>query len=166
MSKNTGLNAIEMKFLRLSLGITPAQVAELSKSTEADVMAWETGEKPVLGLAAKKLLEIDEIIEMQVLNTCDGIEALFSKEPKRQLSFVVYSNQASYAQYNPEFVGSLPLSELYNTAAWRIKKECKLVLEVEVSLVALDVEAYKAYREKEGLKESREIRAKWAATQL
>ncbi|WP_076414500.1 DUF4447 family protein [Shewanella sp. UCD-KL12] len=166
MSKNIALNATEIKFLRLSLGITAAQVADLSKSTEADVLAWEAGETPVSGLAEKKLLEIDEIIEMQVLNTCDGIEELFKKEPKRQLSFVVYPNQASYAQYNPEFLGSLPLTELYNMAAWRIKKECKLVLEVDVTLVPLDVEAYKAYREKEGLKESREIRAKWAATQI
>ncbi len=166
MSKTAGLNAIEIHYLRLSLGLTTAQVGELSKSTEEDVIAWEAGEKPVSGLAEKKLLEIDEIIEMQVLNTCDGIEELFTKEPKRRLSFVVYPNQASYLQYNPEFIGSLPLTELYNTAAWRIKKECKLVLEVEVTLVALDVEAYKAYREKEGLKESREIRAKWAATQI
>ncbi|RTR29678.1 DUF4447 family protein [Shewanella atlantica] len=166
MSKNAGLNAIEIKYLRLSVGLTPAQVADLSKATEADVLAWEAGEKPVSGLAEKKLLEIDEIIEMQVLNTCDGIEELFKKEPKRRLSFVVYPTQAIYTQYNPEFLSSLPLTELYNTAAWRIKKECKLVLEVEVTLVPLDVEGYKAYREKEGLKESREIRAKWAATQL
>ncbi|ABV38116.1 conserved hypothetical protein [Shewanella sediminis HAW-EB3] len=166
MSKNAGLNAIEIKYLRLSVGLTPAQVAELSKATEEDVLAWEAGEKPVSGLAEKKLLEIDEIIEMQVLNTCDGIEELFKKEPKRRLSFVVYPTQAIYTQYNPEFLSSLPLTELYNTAAWRIKKECKLVLEVEVTLVPLDVEGYKAYREKEGFKESRESRAKWAATQL
>ncbi|MGL5396995.1 MAG: DUF4447 family protein, partial [Shewanella sp.] len=43
---------------------------------------------------------------------------------------------------------------------------CKLVLEVDVSLVNLDVEAYKAFREQNGLSESRESRAKWAATQL
>jgi len=166
MSKNTGLNAIEIKYLRLSVGLTPAQVADLSKATEADVLAWEAGEQPVSGLAEKKLVEIDEIIEMQVLNTCDGIEALFKKEPKRRLSFVVYPTQAIYTQYNPEFLSSLPLTELYNTAAWRIKKECKLILDVDVTLVALDVTSYKAYREKEGLKESREIRAKWAASQL
>ncbi len=166
MSKNTGLNAIEIKYLRLSVGLTPAQVADLSKATEANVLAWEAGEEPVSGLAEKKLLEIDEIIEMQVLNTCDGIEELFKKEPKRRLSFVVYPTQAIYTQYNPEFLSSLPLTELYNTAAWRIKKECKLILEVDVTLVALDVTSYKAYREKEGLKESREIRAKWAAAQL
>ncbi|SQH78037.1 conserved protein of unknown function [Shewanella benthica] len=169
MSNNAGLNAIEIKFLRLSLGLTPAQVGELSKASEAseaDVIAWEAGEKPVSRLAQKKLLEIDEIIEMQVLNTCDGIEELFKQEPKRRLSFVVYPTQAIYAQYNSEFLGSLPLTELYSTSAWRIKKECRLVLEVDVTLVALDVEAYKAYREKEDLKESREIRAKWAATQI
>ncbi|WP_299793544.1 DUF4447 family protein [uncultured Shewanella sp.] len=166
MSKSAGLNAIEIKYLRLSVGLTPAQVAELSKASEEDVLAWEAGEKPVSGLAEKKLLEIDEIIEMQVLNTCDGIEELFKKEPKRRLSFVVYPTQAIYTQYNPEFLSSLPLTELYNTAAWRIKKECKLVLEVEVTLVPLDVEGYKAFREKEGLKESRESRAKWAATQI
>ncbi|MBW8182983.1 DUF4447 family protein [Shewanella nanhaiensis] len=166
MSKNTGLNAIEIKYLRLSLGLTTAQVAELSKASEEDVIAWEAGEKPVSGLAEKKLIEIDETIEMQVLNTCDGIEELFKKEPKRQLSFVVYPTQALYAQYNPEFLGALPLTELYNTSAWRIKKECKLILEVDVTLVALEVESYKAYREKEGLKESRESRAKWAATQI
>jgi hypothetical protein len=79
---------------------------------------------------------------------------------------VVYPTQALYAQYNPEFLGSLPLAELYNTSAWRIKKECKLVLEVEVVLVALEFESYKAYRDKDGLKESRENRAKWAAAQL
>lgn len=114
----------------------------------------------------KKLLEIDDTIEMQVLNTCDGIEALFKKEPKRHLAFVVYPTQALYQQYNPEFLSSLPLTELYNTAAWRIKKECKLVLEVDVSLIALDVEAYKAYREQNGMSESRDSRAKWAVTQL
>ncbi|MBL4816264.1 DUF4447 family protein [Shewanella sp.] len=166
MSNNAGLNAIEIKILRLSLGLTQAQVGELSKASEADVIAWEAGENPVSRLAQKKLLEIDEIIEMQVLNTCDGIEELFKQEPKRRLSFVVYPTQAIYAQYNSEFLGSLPLTELYSISAWRIKKECKLVLEVDVTLVALDVEAYKAYREKEDLKESREIRAKWAATQI
>ncbi|MCG9720537.1 DUF4447 family protein [Shewanella sp. Isolate7] len=166
MAKTAELNAIEIKYLRHSLGLTAAQVGELSKCSEADVLAWEAGAAEVSGLAAKKLLELDETIEMQVLNTCDGIEELFKKEPKRRLSFVVYPTQAIYTQYNPEFLSSLPLTELYNTAAWRIKKECKLVLEVEVTLVALDVEAYKAYREKEGLKESRESRAKWAATQL
>jgi transcriptional regulator with XRE-family HTH domain len=166
MSKKAELNAIEIKSLRCSLGLSTAQVAELSKATEEQVVAWESGEAQVSGLAAKKLLELDETIEMQVLNTCDGIEALFKKEPKRTLSFVVYPTQAIYTQYNPEFLSSLPLTELYNTAAWRIKKECKLVLEVDVTLVALDVAAYKTYREKEGLKESRESRAKWAATQI
>ena len=108
-----------------------------------------------------------KIIEMQVLNTCDGIEAMFKKEPKRRLAFVVYPTQAIYTQYNPEFLSSLPLTELYNTAAWRIKKECKLVLEVDISLVPLDVESYKAFREQQGgLGESRESRAKWAAAQL
>lgn len=166
MSKELGLNAIEMQYLRHSLALTTAQVAAIGKVSEADVIAWEAGEKPAHMPVQKKLIEIDEVIEMQVLNTCDGIEALFSKEPKRTLSFVVYPTQALYAQYNPEFLGSLPLAELYNTSAWRIKKECKLMLEVEVVLVALEFESYKAYRDKDGLKESRENRAKWAAAQL
>ena len=75
---------------------------------------------------------------MQVLNTCDGIEELFKKEQKSQLSFVVYPTQVFYAQYNPEFLDSLPLAELYNTSAWRIKKEFKLILELDVTLVALE----------------------------
>ena len=166
MSKNTGLNAIEMQYLRHSLGLSAAQVATLTNSSEADVTAWETGEIQAPEMAQKKLLDIDDIIEMQVLNTCDGIEELFKKEPKRHLAFVVYPTQAIYTQYNPEFLSSLPLTELYNTAAWRIKKECKLVLEVDVSLIALDVEAYKAFRAPTNMSESRESRAKWAATQL
>ncbi len=166
MSKHIGLNAIEMQYLRLSLGLNTAQVAQITKAEEADVIAWEAGDSQAPELAQKKLLEIDDIIEMQVLNTCDGIEALFKKEPKRQLSFVVYPTQALYVQYNPEFLSSLPFTELYNTAAWRIKKECKLVLEVDISLIPLDVESYKAYREEQGLGESRDNRAKWAATQL
>ncbi|MCH1929332.1 DUF4447 family protein [Shewanella sp. A25] len=166
MSKNIGLNAIEISYLRQSLGLSAAQAAQLTNNTEAEVLAWESGETEVPELAQKKLLDLDDIIEMQVLNTTDGIEALFKKEPKRHLAFVVYPTQAIYSQYNPEFLSSLPLTELYNTAAWRIKKECKLVLEVDVSLIALNAEAYKAYREQNGLSESRESRAKWAATQL
>jgi hypothetical protein len=166
MSKSNGLNAIEMQYLRLSLGLSPAQIADITTTKEEDVLAWETGEKLAPELAQKKLLEIDDTIEMQVLNTTDSIEELFKKEPKRRLTFVVYPSQALYTQYNPEFLSSLPLTELYNTAAWRIKKECKLVLEVDVSLVALDAEAYKSYRADNGMSESRESRAKWAATQL
>lgn len=166
MSKNIGLNAIEMSYLRQSLSLSTAQVGQLTNHSEADVLAWENAETQAPELAQKKLLDLDDIIEMQVLNTTDGIEALFKKEPKRHLAFVVYPTQAVYTQYNPEFLSSLPLTELYNTAAWRIKKECKLVLEVDVSLVNLDVEAYKAFREQNGLSESRESRAKWAATQL
>ncbi|MCL1039401.1 DUF4447 family protein [Shewanella submarina] len=166
MAKTIGLNAIEMQYLRLSLGLSQAQVAELTKQTEADVIAWEAGEAEIPGLAQKTLLDLDDTIEMQVLNTCDGIEELFKKEPKRHLAFVVYPTQALYQQYNPEFLSALPVTELYNTAAWRIKKECKLVLEVDVSLVALDVESYKAFRETNGMGESRDARAKWAATQL
>jgi hypothetical protein len=166
MSKSNGLNAIEMQYLRLSLGLSPAQIAEITKTKEEDVLAWETGEMLAPELAQKKLLDIDDTIEMQVLNTTDSIEELFKKEPKRRLTFVVYPSQALYTQYNPEFLSSLPLTELYNTAAWRIKKECKLVLEVDVSLVALDAEAYKSYRADNGMSESRESRAKWAATQL
>lgn len=166
MSKNIGLNAIEMSYLRQSLSLSAAQVGTLTNHSEAEVLAWESGEQAAPELAQKKLLDIDDIIEMQVLNTCDGIEELFKKEPKRHLAFVVYPTQAIYTQYNPEFLSSLPFTELYNTAAWRIKKECKLVLEVDVSLVALDVEAYKAFREPTKMSESRESRAKWAATQL
>ncbi|MCL1114383.1 DUF4447 family protein [Shewanella basaltis] len=166
MSKNTGLNAIEMQYLRLSLGLSTEQVATITTTSNEDVFAWEAGEKDAPVAVQKKLLDIDDIIEMQVLNTTDGIEELFKKEPKRRLAFVVYPTQAVYTQYNPEFLSSLPLTELYSTAAWRIKKECKLVLEVDVSLVALDAEAYKAYRAENGLSESRESRAKWAATQL
>ncbi|WP_418358250.1 MULTISPECIES: DUF4447 family protein [Shewanella] len=166
MSKNTGLNAIEMQYLRLSLGLSTEQVATITTTSNEDVLAWEAGEKDAPVAVQKKLLDIDDIIEMQVLNTTDGIEELFKKEPKRRLAFVVYPTQAVYTQYNPEFLSSLPLTELYSTAAWRIKKECKLVLEVDVSLVALDAEAYKAYRAENGLSESRESRAKWAATQL
>ena len=166
MSKNTGLNAIEMQYLRLSLGLTTEQVASITSTTHQDVLAWEAGETDAPVPVQKKLLDIDDIIEMQVLNTTDGIEDLFKKEPKRRLAFVVYPTQAVYTQYNPEFLSTLPLTELYSTAAWRIKKECKLVLEVDVSLVALDAEAYKAYRADNGMSESRESRAKWAATQL
>ena len=166
MSKFAPLNSIEALALRQSLSLSQQQVAELTKQSIEDVIAWENGEKPIAAQAEKKLFEIDDLIEMQVVNTGDGIEELFKKEPKRRLAFVVYPTQAIYTQYNPEFVSSLPLTELYNTSAWRIKKECKLVLEVDVTLVPLDVEAYKAYREQNNLKESRESRAKWAATQL
>tara|TARA_R110002050_G_scaffold104837_4_gene214303 strand:- start:1989 stop:2489 length:501 start_codon:yes stop_codon:yes gene_type:complete len=166
MSKNSGLNAIEIQCLRQSFGLTTEQVASITNASNEDVLLWESGEKEAPIPAQKKLLEIDDIIEMQVLNTSDGIEELFKKEPKRRLAFVVYPTQALYTQYNPEFLSSLPLTELYNAAAWRIKKECKLVLEVDVSLVALDAEAYKAYRADNCMSESRESRAKWAATQL
>ncbi|QSX33048.1 DUF4447 family protein [Shewanella avicenniae] len=163
---NNALNPIEFQCLRLSLGLSVAQTAELLKVDVATIEAWEQGASEIAEIAVKKLLEIDDIIEMQVLNTCDSIEALFKKEPKRRLAFVVYPTQALYTQYNHEFLASLPLTELYNTAAWRIKKECKLVLEVEISLVPLNVESYKAFREQAGLGESRESRAKWAASQL
>ncbi|MCL1078116.1 DUF4447 domain-containing protein [Parashewanella spongiae] len=166
MSKFAPLNALETQALRLSLGLSQAQIAALTKHSEADVVAWEEGTQALPQQAEKLLLELDDVIEMQVLNTCDGIEALFKKEPKRRLAFVVYPSQALYQQYNPEFLSSQPLTELYTTAAWRIKKECKLVLEVDVSLVALDAESYKAYRADNGLSESRESRAKWAADQL
>jgi transcriptional regulator with XRE-family HTH domain len=166
MSNPSGLNAIEMQCLRQSFGLTVEQVALITKTTSEAVIAWEAGEAEAPIPAQKKLLEIDDIIEMQVLNTTDGIEELFTKEPKRRLAFVVYPTQALYTQYNPEFLSSLPVTELYNTAAWRIKKECKLVLEVDVSLIALDAEAYKTYRAHSGMSESRESRAKWAATQL
>ncbi|WP_119968399.1 MULTISPECIES: DUF4447 family protein [Shewanella] len=166
MAKSNALNAIEMKCLRLSLGLNIEQIAELTKTTADAVTAWEAGEADAPEVAQKKLLEIEDTIEMQVLNTTDGIEALFKTEPKRRLAFVVYPTQAIYTQYNPEFLSSLPFTELYNTAAWRIKKECQIVLEVEVSLVPLEVEAYKSYRADSGMSESRESRAKWAATQL
>ena len=166
MSKFAPLNGIEALALRQSLSLTQQQLADLTKQSVDDVIAWENGEKPMPAQVEKKLFEIDDLIEMQVVNTCDGIEELFKKEPKRRLAFVVYPTQAIYTQYNPEFVSSLPLTELYNTSAWRIKKECKLVLEVDVTLVPLNVEAYKTYREQNGLKESRESRAKWAAMQL
>jgi DNA-binding transcriptional regulator YiaG len=166
MAKEIGLNGIEMQYLRLSLGLSPAQAGTVTGHSEDEVIAWEAGSTEAPGLAQKKLLDIDEVIEMQVLNTSDGIEAMFKKEPKRRLAFVVYPTQALYAQYNPEFLSSLPLAELYNTSAWRIKKECQLMLEVEVTLVPLDVESYKAFREQNSLGESRESRAKWAAAQL
>ncbi|GIU48321.1 MULTISPECIES: DUF4447 family protein [Shewanella] len=166
MAKSNTLNAIEMQCLRLSLGLSVEQIAELTKSTAEAVTAWEAGEAEAPAIAQKKLLEIEDTIEMQVLNTTDGIEALFKTEPKRRLAFVVYPTQAIYTQYNPEFLSSLPFTELYNTAAWRIKKECQIVLEVEVSLIPLEVEAYKSFRADNGMSESRESRAKWAATQL
>ncbi|WP_144210743.1 DUF4447 family protein [Shewanella donghaensis] len=166
MAKSNNLNAIEMQCLRLSLGLTVEQIAELTKSTPEAVIAWEAGETEAPAVAQKKLLEIEDTIEMQVLNTTDGIEELFKKEPKRRLAFVVYPTQALYTQYNPEFLSSLPFTELYNTAAWRIKKECQIVLEVEVSLVGLEVESYKSFRADNGMSESRESRAKWAAAQL
>ncbi|MDO6619752.1 MULTISPECIES: DUF4447 family protein [unclassified Shewanella] len=166
MAKSNNLNAIEMQCLRLSLGLTVEQIAELTKTTPEAVIAWEAGETEAPVVAQKKLLEIEDTIEMQVLNTTDGIEALFKTEPKRRLAFVVYPTQAIYTQYNPEFLSSLPYTELYNTAAWRIKKECQIVLDVEVSLVALEVESYKSFRADKGMSESRESRAKWAAAQL
>ncbi|MGE4260152.1 DUF4447 family protein [Shewanella sp.] len=160
------LNPIEFRALRWSLGLDEALAAQLLKVSVETLKQWEDGSQPITELAQKQLLDIDDIIEMQVLNTCDGIEAMFKKEPKRRLAFVVYPSQAIYTQYNPEFLSSLPLTELYTTAAWRIKKECKLVLEVEIALVPLDVDSYKAFREQSGLGESRESRAKWAASQL
>lgn len=166
MAITTGLNAIEIKYLRLSLGLNQAQVAEITNNTEADVCAWENGDSQAPELAQKKLLDIDDIIEMQVVNTCDGIEAMFKKEPKRRLAFVIYPEQAIYVQYNPQFLSSLPLTELYTTSAWRIKKECKLILDVDVALVPFNVESYKQYRADENLGESLENRAKWAATCL
>lgn len=166
MTKFHSLNAIESHCLRLSLGLTPTQVAELTQNTETQVLAWEQGSSPMPELAQKKLFDINDNIEILVVNTCDSIESLFKKEPKRRLAFVVYPNQACYQQYNPEFLASLPLVELYAMAAWRIKQECKLVLDVDICLVPLDIESYKQYRQQEGLGESRESRAKWAKTKL
>ncbi|MFQ6370903.1 DUF4447 family protein [Shewanella sp. YIC-542] len=165
MSHDT-LNPTEFRALRLSLGLDQPLAASLLKTTLEALQAWENGTQPIAPLAQKQLLDIDEVIEMQVLNTCDGIEAMFKKEPKRRLAFVVYPTQAIYTQYNPEFLSSLPLTELYTTAAWRIKKECKLVLEVDISLIPLDVTDYKAFREQAGIGENRNSRAKWAASQL
>ena len=63
MSKVLGLNAIEMQYLRHSLALTTAQVAEIGKVTEADVIAWEAGGKPAHMPVQKKLIEIDEAIK-------------------------------------------------------------------------------------------------------
>ncbi|MBV7315977.1 DUF4447 family protein [Shewanella sp. NIFS-20-20] len=166
MAKQPDLNAVEMQYLRMSLGLNPAQLAQLTQTTEEQVLAWESGATIAPELVQKKLLEIDETIELRVADTCDGIETLFKQEPKRRLAFVVYPTQAVYTQYNPEFLSSLPLTELYTTCAWRIKKECKLILDVEVTLVQLDAEAYKSYRAEHSLGESPNNRAKWAATQI
>lgn len=166
MTKKLNLNAIEVKYLRLSLGLTPDQIAQITDSSEAQVLAWESGESNVPEMAQKKLLDIDEAIELQVANTCDSIEALFKKEPKRRLAFVVYPEQKIYVQYNPQYLSTLPLAELYTTSAWRIKKECKLILDVDVTLVPFDVEAYTAFKEQNKLGESLQNRAKWATTQI
>ena len=74
MSKKIGLNAIEISYLRQSLSLSAAQVGTLTNHSEADVLAWDSGEQAAPEMAQKKLLDIDDIIEMQVLNTCDGIE--------------------------------------------------------------------------------------------
>ncbi|MGL5665530.1 MAG: DUF4447 family protein, partial [Shewanella sp.] len=44
MSKNIGLNAIEMSYLRQSLSLSAAQVGQLTNHSEADVLAWENAE--------------------------------------------------------------------------------------------------------------------------
>lgn len=166
MAKSIGLNAIEIQYTRQALGLNYAQVAEITNTTEQAVIAWEKGEQKIPEDAEKKLTDLDEIIEMQVANTCDGIETMFKKEPKRHLAFVIYPTQALYVQYNPQFLSSLPLTELYTTSAWRIKKECKLALDVDVTLVSFNSESYKAYRVQHNLGESMANRAKWAAAQL
>ena len=166
MAKFHGLNAFEVQYLRQSLCLTQEQVAGLTTMSVEDVIAWENNETEIPDPVQKQLLNIEEVIEMQVLNTCDGIEAMFKKEPKRRLAFVVYPDQALYTQYNPQFLSSLPVTELYTSAAWRIKNECKLILEVDVTLVPFDVESYKAFRAEKQLGESMENRAKWAAAQL
>lgn len=85
MSKNIGLNAIEMSYLRQSLSLSAAQVGQLTNHSEAEVLAWENAETQAPELAQKKLLDLDDIIEMQVLNTTDGIEALFKKEDRKSV---------------------------------------------------------------------------------
>lgn len=53
MSKNIGLNAIEMSYLRQSLSLSAAQVGTLTNHSEADVLAWESGEQAAPELAQK-----------------------------------------------------------------------------------------------------------------
>ncbi|GMA80824.1 hypothetical protein GCM10025855_03570 [Shewanella glacialipiscicola] len=53
MSKNIGLNAIEMSYLRQSLSLSAAQVGTLTNHSEVDVLAWESGEQVAPELAQK-----------------------------------------------------------------------------------------------------------------
>lgn len=58
MANNSSLNAIEIKYLRLSLGLSTAQVADLVNVSAEAVEAWEAGEAEVSGLATKNYLNL------------------------------------------------------------------------------------------------------------
>ena len=122
------LSPEEFKALRESVGLTVEGLAQLGDVEPSEILAWESGKKPILGEAKATLLQMEKRLEREV----DGIRKLLAEKKnagngEHFLSMPRFKSDEDYWAYYPQDL-YIPVTHYYEM----LNRIEKVLLEVGV----------------------------------
>jgi hypothetical protein len=144
------------------VGLSSAQLAELTDYEEERVQAWESGHVPVPLAVAEILIQLDECLDHAAATVqAQFRQHLMKGSPVRgEVSLLVYHCNGDLWRYRAEFQ---PLPATLHAALVLRCRKALTRLRIPVRLVYMESDAYEQWRR--GRADTELTRAQWAALQ-
>lgn len=160
MTKKGFLTAPEYRALRQTLGFTLEEAKRFHKVQNiSTIKRWENGYSRVSELASNKIVALAQVIDNQVISAIDMITEKLKKNRELEIVLVTYSERTRGMIFN---LGDLPVS-VHTAMIQRVYAGVKAA-GYDVGLVSFDPQSYLSFLAANGLKDSPDSRAAWAAS--
>ncbi len=148
--------------MRLAVGLSASQLAELTDYEEARVLAWEAGRVPVPLAVAEILIRLDEYLDYAANCVLDEFRQFQGQgTPLRgEISLMVYRSNSDLWHYRTEF---RPLPATLHAALVHRCRRGLARLNIAARAVYMEPQAYEQWRC--GREDSERTRAEWATLQ-
>lgn len=158
------MTSAEFKTMREALGLSAAQVAEMTGYALRTVQNWDDGSRRVPAAAEATLSQLDAMIENVVAGAVQTVKQVSNErggEPEA-VWLVRYRTDADLHRYRPD-MAAFPAS-LHAAMLARVRREL-FKLGVVSRIVFMRPDDYEDWRRRAGLDDSEEARAGWASMQ-
>lgn len=155
------MNGAELKTIRESLGISAQWLANQSGVKLRSVQYWESGRSPVPDDVSGMVTRIDQMLDESVNRYIDHVQSMPS--PPKMIALVRYRNDSDLWSFRTD-MKPLPATCHGALLARLIKRLGGAKISAHV--VYMDARKYREWLSNNGMDESEQSRAAWAAEKL
>lgn len=158
------MTAAEFNTLREALGLSAAQVAEMTGYALRTAKNWDEGTRRVPEAVEASLLEIEASVEKAVAGAVQAVKDTIQERggQPESVGLIRYRTNADLHRYRPDMAG-MPAS-LHAAMIARLRRELfKMGIVSRIAYMRPD--DYEVWRKRAGLEDCEEARAGWASMQ-